>query len=48
MTSGAFRDTLIFMRLILIKDGERRLSRPRDLALLFTTVADFFSSANPA
>ena len=29
------------MRLTLIKDGEHRLSRPRDLALLFTTVAEF-------
>lgn len=30
------------MRLTLIKDGEHRLSRPGDLALLFTTLAEFF------
>ena len=30
-----------FMRLTLIKDGERRLSRRQDLALLFPTVAEF-------
>lgn len=29
------------MRLTLIKDGEHRLSRPQDLALLFTTLAEF-------
>jgi pimeloyl-ACP methyl ester carboxylesterase len=29
------------MRLTLIKDGEHRLSRPGDLALLFTTLAEF-------
>ena len=36
-----FLAALFDMRLTLIKDGERRLSRPRDLALLFTTVAEF-------
>ena len=28
-------------RLTLIKDGEHRLSRPQDLALLFSTLAEF-------
>ena len=29
------------IRLTLIKDGEHRLSRPQDLALLLTTLAEF-------
>ncbi len=29
------------VRLTLIKDGEHRLSRPRDLALLFSTLREF-------
>jgi dipeptidyl aminopeptidase/acylaminoacyl peptidase len=36
------------VRLTLIKDGEHRLSRPQDLALLTTTIAEMVESQTNA